>query len=141
LGTYATLFVSANHFDSLPSLLRRRQSGSKKGGQVHKEETIWLTNIHHGRDPDKHPLWPSEDTPIEMGMINLWLPNPSLSATPYWFPWKVIAEGMEEVRGAAIITQNSSMIHVDNFAFLEDIDWAGKAEDQRFDELKRRFNI
>ena len=58
-----------------------------------------------------------------------------------WLPWRIMAEGMPDMRGAAFLRRDDSDLTVINFE-LNDIDWAmGIAEEQRYHRLIERYGV
>ena len=88
-------------------------------------------------DIHDYPLWPSSETIVPLGVVELQAQTNGGEAV--WLPWKISAEGMPDVRGAAFLYRDGPDMTVVNFE-LEDTDWAvGAVEDQRFNRLLEKY--
>ena len=128
VGSYVTIFINSTVPRVVPRVLRSKGFCEQKIG--------WLTGVHHGETSRKHPLWPSPELEVDIATINVALPN--ITEDVFWIPWKVVAEGMPESRGAVLVKKDTSEIYMRNFDIGE-VDWAGESEDKRFETLKQSF--
>ena len=108
--------------------------------KVVKQETTWYGRRWPISDTEDHPLWSSE-TIVPLGTVRLQMP--SSIGEDVWMPWRVMAEGMPDTRGAAFFKRKyDNDLKVINFA-LNDVDWAvvggAEAEQQRFDYLHDKY--
>ena len=128
-------FVTVFMQSGISTLVPRSQRSKKVVEQV----TTWYRRRWPVSDTQDYPLWPSPETVVPLGSIQLQLL--SRSTEHAWLPWRAMAEGMPDMRGAAFLNRDNDDLTLVNFA-LNDIDWAqGEFESQRFDYLVEKFGI
>ncbi len=132
VGKSVTVFIRR----SVPRVVPRRL----RHDGLCEQGIEWWTGVHHGEHSTNHPLWPSPDIEVNIATINIALPNPAQTEEIFWVPWRTMTEGMPENRGAVFVKQDPSKIDMRNFD-IGDVDWAGANEDERFETLKRTFDI
>ena len=107
--------------------------------KIDEQQTTWYRRRWPISDIQDYPLWPSSETLVPLGTIEIQAPNKS--EYNVWLPWRIMAEGMPDIRGVAFLKQETSGLKVINFD-LNANDWAvDSAEEQRFNTLLERYGI
>ncbi len=106
-----------------------------------EQRVEWQAVIYNGNEAPAYPIWPTAGR-VVVGELELRVENsPGLTATFFWLPWRVLAEGMPEIRGVVRLVCQSGYMRVDNDE-IDEVSWWGESEDERkFEELKQRFQI
>ena len=111
---------------------------SERNAGIVEQATTWYRRRWPMSDTQDYPLWPSPDIKGPLGLIELQMPTTYENA---WMPWRIMAEGMTDIRGAAFFKRDGSNLSVINFE-VNDTDWAdGLAEQQRYDRLIDKYGI
>ena len=127
--SFTTVFLRSG----ISSLIPRRQ----REQNIAEQSVIWYRRRWPMSDIHDYPLWPSSETIVPLGVVELQAQTNGGEAV--WLPWKISAEGMPDVRGAAFLNRDGPDMTVVNFE-SEDTDWAvGAVEDQRFNRLVQKY--
>jgi len=120
---------------AISRVVPRRQRTAK----IVEQPATWYRRRWPISDTQDYPLWPSPEIIVPLGLIQLQMPTSTDENV--WLPWRIMAEGMPDMRGAAFLKRDRSDLTVINFE-LNDIDWAvGLAEDQRYRRLFERYGV
>ena len=125
--------IGVGQAPELPHAIRRSVSG-----KILEQPVQWWTLIHDGRQEGMEALWSLEGELISVAEIELFRPEVSLDAPDRrsWFPWRVVAEGMPELRGVALLHQVPDAFQMHTVS-PENASWASEFEEERFQELAR----
>ena len=77
---------------------------------------------------------------VPIGGLGVRRPTPTAAEEYSWIPWRIMAENMPEIRGAALVSQDPAKIDISNVE-IEQTDWAAQREGGRFETLKEMFGI
>ncbi len=136
IGNNAIFFMTQGTWESLPvvtSFVTRKH-------RVDASDVQWWSGVYRGEAGRLHPIWPSGSGEVQACAISCGLPSPGAWSAHYWLPWRVLTEGMIEMRGCAFVGLDRGLITVVHFPIGE-VDWAGGGEEQRRRELAVRYGI
>ena len=132
IGSQVTVFWTPDKCLNIPYPYRNNR--------LSEQIVSWQQVIYPGNIPPAHPIWPTSDRRI-IGVIRLQRQNNG-NVTPFsWLPWRAFAGEMLETRGAVLLIENGNKLYVFNYE-MDEVWWWYHAEgEQKFDELKQRFQV
>ena len=93
LGAYVTVLMRPDVLATVPFATRRKR--------LTEQPVQWWTLVYRG-DRDGHPLWPLGGMLVPIGGLGVRRPTPTAAEEYSWIPWRIMAENMPEIRGAAL---------------------------------------
>jgi len=122
-----------------------RSGISKRVPRIQRTEKLvgqaaaWYKRRWPVSDTQDYPFWPSAETIAPLGSVPLQMSMTTDEAV--WIPWRAMAEGMVDTRGAALLKRDGPDLTMINFT-LNDIDWAvPEAEEQRYNYLIEKSGV
>jgi hypothetical protein len=123
-----------------------------QGEAIMKQGVSWTTVTFNGHASGAHPVWPTPDLEIDLGMqqVTARIATPD-APVPVLVPWRVLSESMSEQRGIFVIKfrpeakpdiADHIRWHVELLQCPSgDMLWAGEHESRLFDEAKSIMGI